>query len=145
MIVAHWNEIANNTHGQIKYKNASNTWIANYVKMSNTYGAVDVIGTTAMAPMRGTAGTTWTWYDYVSNSDVQSGVAVVNLTANGITEFSVTFPVAFANDPSVTTSILTSRPDLRSASPTIITKTGFTGTVYNNSSAGSVRVSWIAK
>lgn len=83
--------------------------------------------------------------DIITNADIQSGVITVNASANGITEFSVTFPKAFSSDSSVTTSILTSRPDLRTASPISRTRNGFTGAVYNGSTAANVSVSWIAK
>lgn len=80
----------------------------------------------------------------LSSADIQSGSASVNLTANGTTEFEVTFPKAFLANPNIYVNVVTSRPDLRSASVKSRTKLGFTGAVYNDSSAGTVVVFWSA-
>ena len=80
----------------------------------------------------------------LSSADIQSGSASVNLTANGTTEFEVTFPKAFLANPNIYVNVVTSRPDLRYASVKSRTKLGFTGAVYNDSSAGTVVVFWSA-
>lgn len=66
------------------------------------------------------------------------------MTANGTTEFEVTFPKAFLANPNIYVNVVTSRPDLRSASVKSRTKLGFTGAVHNDSSAGTVVVFWSA-
>ena len=80
----------------------------------------------------------------LSSADIQSGSASVNLTANGTTQLEVTSPKAFLANPNIYVNVVTSRPDLRSASVKSRTKLGFTGAVYNDSSAGTVVVFWSA-
>ena len=86
----------------------------------------------------------WSLADILTRADVQSGSASVNLTANGTTEFKVTFPKAFLANPNIYVNVVTSRPDLRSASVVSRTTSGFTGAVSNDSSAGTVVVFWTA-
>ena len=91
------------------------------------------------------AGTQWSgWERDLTNADIQMGSASVTLTANGITEFNVTFPKAFSKNPSVFVSVVTSRPDLRSASVVSRSMSGFSGAVNNGTTAGTVVVFWVA-
>lgn len=95
--------------------------------------------------IRNLANGAWgTWVKNITNANTQSGTILVSATANGTTEFSVTFPKAFAAPPVIVTSVVTSRSDLRNASPLSRTTTGFTGYLYNNSSAADISVFWIA-
>lgn len=84
------------------------------------------------------------WYQVLTSVNMQSGSVSVNLTAHATTEFSVTFPQEFSVSPNIYIGVITSRPDLRPASLMSRTKSGFTGVVSNNSSAGTVVVFWTA-
>ena len=82
--------------------------------------------------------------DLLGNADIQMGSASVALTANGITEFNVTFPKAFSKNPNVFVGVVTSRPDLRPASVVSRSTSGFSGAVSNGTTAGTVVVFWTA-
>ena len=84
------------------------------------------------------------WNKVTTNADLESGLVEVNAAANGVTEFEVEFPRPFSSAPTVLVCISTGRPDLRSASVYSRTVTGFTGAVYNNSTANKLNVYWIA-
>ncbi len=86
----------------------------------------------------------WNIANIITNANMQSGTATVNAAANGDTEFTVKFPNAFSSNPNVYVGVLTSRPDLRAASVISRTTSGFTGSVHNGTSAGSVAVFWTA-
>ena len=103
-----------------------------------------VPGKSSWRPLGGGSNGWLAWAESFTNADIQSGTTLVNLIANGITEFSVTFPRTFASPPSVCVSAVTSRPDLRCASVASRTASGFTGEVYNDFEKGSFAVFWIA-
>lgn len=90
------------------------------------------------------SGTWGNWTSTVTNNDLQAGVVNVVATANGTTEFKVTFPKAFTSLPIIMTNVVTSRPDLRTSSPLTRSTTGFTGVLYNNSSAADISIFWMA-
>lgn len=75
---------------------------------------------------------------------IQSGTVSVSAAANGTTEFTVNFPETFAKTPVVVMSVVTSRPDLRSAEPLSRDTKKVTGVVYNGTSASDLSVFWIA-
>lgn len=102
-----------------------------------------VPGKSAFRPLISSTG----WLDWaynLTNTDIQVGMATVSSSAGGTTEFTVNFPRNFLTLPIVITNLVTSRPDLRSASPLTRRTTGFTGSVYNGSSTGELAVFWIA-
>lgn len=68
----------------------------------------------------------------------------MSAAANGTTEFTVNFPETFAKPPVVVMSVVTSRPDLRSAEPLSRDTKKVTGVVYNGTSASDLSVFWIA-
>ena len=113
---------------------------------SANYGTILYVAAgTDIAFLRSKVNGVWKdWVRLMSSADMQSGVITVDAAANGATEFTVTFPVAFANLPCIVVGVLTSRPDLRQASPVSRTNTGFVGTLYNGSTAGKLNVFWIA-
>ena len=78
------------------------------------------------------------------NNSIQTGTIAVSAAANGTTEFTVTFPKAFTKTPVVVMSVVTSRPDLRSAEPLSRDTKKVTGVVYNGTAASDLSVFWIA-
>jgi hypothetical protein len=107
-------------------------------------------GTNVTLPQAGDE-VTATWGQSVAKglNGIQSGTVVVTATAAARTEFTVTFPKAYASPPVVLCNAYNFQTS--AATPrdtTTITATGFTGAVYPNAGgsnvAGPITVGWVA-
>ena len=89
-------------------------------------------------------GTNWNDTNVLTEANIQAGTLTVHAAASGATEFSVIFPRPFTKLPTIITTTVTSRPDLRSSSPSTRSYAGFTGSLYNGSTESNIAVFWIA-